>query len=197
MSDIKTVLYKHVPHWHKPVNVNEKQKEEQRLNTSIAVWLTKHVGTMVTAYIFTGIGIGSLVGVFTNNTFLALLFGSISSYLLQLVLLPVIMTGQNVLSRHTELLAEEQFNTTQKSYHDIEQIMNHLDSQDAAILDIASKVEQMEKIETTEVLKMADMLTEILEIVKRPPVAALTSAIDYEPTVQSKSAADKKGKAKA
>jgi uncharacterized membrane protein len=131
------VLFRHEPHQHQPRNVNQLHAAEQAgqgFNTRLAVALTKYTGTMWTAYLFAGIGIGSLVGVFTNNAFLALFFGSISSYFLQLVLLPVIMTGQNVLGRKAELQADEAFNTTMSTYHDIEQIMQHLLAQDAELL---------------------------------------------------------------
>jgi uncharacterized membrane protein len=130
-------LFHHEPHQHQPRNVNQQHAAEQAgegFNTRLAVALTKYTGTMWTAYLFAGIGIGSLVGVFTNSVFLALLFGSISSYFLQLVLLPIIMTGQNVLGRKAELQADEQFHTTMSTYHDIEQIMQHLSAQDAELL---------------------------------------------------------------
>ena len=128
-------LYKHIPHSHTPRNTNAVHADEQSgLNARIAVWLTRHVGSMACAWLFAGIGVGSLVGVFTTNAFLALLFGSISSYFLQLVLLPVLAVGQNILNRKQELQADEQFNTTMKSYHDLEQIMRHLEAQDSELL---------------------------------------------------------------
>ena len=130
-------LFRHDPHQHQPRNVNlvhATEQAEEGLNTRLAVALTKYTGTMWTAYVFAGIGIGSLVGVFTGNVFLGLLFGSISSYFLQLVLLPIIMTGQNVLGRKAELQADEAFKTTMSTYHDIEQIMQHLSAQDAELL---------------------------------------------------------------
>ncbi len=130
-------LFQHIPHHYQPRNVNqlhEAELAEKGFNTKLAVALTRYTGTMWTAYLFAGIGIGSLVGVFTNNVFLALLFGSISSYFLQLVLLPIIMTGQNVLGRKAELQADEAFKTTMSTYHDIEQIMKHLCAQDAELL---------------------------------------------------------------
>ena len=130
-------LFRHEPHQHQPRNVNLLMEAEQAtagFNARLAVALTKYTGTMWTAYVFAGIGIGSLVGVFTNSVFLGLLFGSISSYFLQLVLLPIIMTGQNVLGRKAELQADEAFNTTMSTYHDIEQIMQHLLAQDAELL---------------------------------------------------------------
>lgn len=129
----RSSLFHYTPHPHQPRNINMVHAAEQKaagLNTAIAVVLTKSVGTMLCAYIFAFIGVGSLIGVFTGNVFLALVFGSISSYFLQLVLLPVIIVGQNVLNRKQELQAEEQFETTKKVYRDIEQIMQHLAAQD-------------------------------------------------------------------
>ena len=129
------VLFHHDPHQHQPRNVNEVQKAEQQgFNTRLAVWLTRNVGTMACAYLFAVIGIAGLIGAFTNNASLVLIFGSISSYFLQLVLLPVILVGGNVLNRHQELQAEETFQTSQHSFHDIEQIMQHLSAQDAELL---------------------------------------------------------------
>lgn len=44
------------------------------------------------------------------------------------------MVGQNVLGRKAELQADEQYNTTIKTYHDIEQMMEHLNAQDNELL---------------------------------------------------------------
>ena len=138
------VLFHHDPHRHPPTNVNEVQKAEQQgFNTRLAVWLTRNVGTMACAYLFAVIGIAGLIGAFTNNASLVLIFGSISSYFLQLVLLPVILVGGNVLNRHQELQAEETFQTSQQSFHDIEQIMQHLSAQDAELLRHAKMLEQL------------------------------------------------------
>lgn len=134
------MIYQHKPHPHKPVNVNDKHKQEQsRINDRIAVFLTRSVGNMWCAYIFTGIGVGAVVGAVTGNLLLALIFGSVSSNFLQLVLLPVIMVGQNVINRKQELQSDEQFSTTQKIYHDIEQIIQHQSAQDKELL-IQSKI---------------------------------------------------------
>ena len=137
-------LFRHEPHQHQPRNVNEVQKAEQQgFNTRLAVWLTRNVGTMACAYLFAVIGISGLIGAFTNNASLVLIFGSISSYFLQLVLLPVILVGGNVLNRHQELQTEETFQTSQHSFHDIEQIMQHLSAQDAELLRHAKMLEHL------------------------------------------------------
>lgn len=49
-------------------------------------------------------------------------------------MLAVIMKGQSLLGHHSELMADEQFHTTMSTYHDIEQIMQHLSEQDAELL---------------------------------------------------------------
>lgn len=136
-------LFHHEPHQHQPRNVNDMHAERLSTNDRIAVWISKNVGTMICAYMFAAIGIGSLVGALTNNATLALLCGSLSSYFLQLVLLPIIMVGQNVQGRHAELQAEEAFKTTMSTYHDIEQIMQHLSAQDAELLRHAKMLEHL------------------------------------------------------
>jgi hypothetical protein len=132
-----SALYQHTAPTYQPRNVNrvhQKELQESGFNTRLAVWLTKNVGTMQCAYLFAGIGIGSLVGVATNNVVLAAIFGSLSSYFLQLVLLPILSVGQNVLGRRQELQADEMFKTSQRSFHDIQEIMAHLSAQDEEIL---------------------------------------------------------------
>lgn len=144
MSERQT-LYQHVFHPHQPQNINDVHHEElQGVNARFAVWLTKHVGTMACAYLFAVIGICGLVGAFTNNTSLVLIFGSISSYFLQLVLLPVILVGGNVLNRKQELQADEDFLINQKSFTEIGQIVTHLDKQDEAILTLVKKMEEQQ-----------------------------------------------------
>lgn len=105
---------KTAPTLHKPRLITARSVHSQvhgaglvgRLNTRLAVLITRSVGTMWAAYVFSVIGITSLVGAFTGNTSLALIAGGISSYFLQLVLLPVIIVGQNVISASQDARAE-------------------------------------------------------------------------------------------
>ena len=92
---------------------------------------------MPTAYLFTIlslIGLAGLLGYLPASVFLFCTW--LSQMFLQLVMLPIISVGQSVLGRHAELMAEEQFNTTQKTYTDIEQVMEHLSKQDEKIIQI-------------------------------------------------------------
>ena len=79
------------------------------------------------------------------------IFGSLSSYFLQLVLLPIIMVGQNVQGRHGEIQADEAFHATMNTLHDAEQMAQHLDKQDAELLR-----------QTSELLKQTPMLQQVL-----------------------------------
>jgi hypothetical protein len=131
-------LFHHEPRPHQPRNVNQLQEAEKAqagINTRIAVWLTKSVGTMWTAYTFAVLAVIGLLAILgLLSPIVALLVAWTSQTLIQLVLLPIIMVGQNVLGRKAELQADEQFNTTISTYHDIEQVMQHLSAQDAELL---------------------------------------------------------------
>jgi len=137
-----TKLFEHKEHTHKPMNVNWLHATEQAtggFNKWIAVLLTSSVGSMWTAYLFVLIalaGLLAILGVFTP--IVALLVAWASQTFIQLVLLPVIMVGQNVLNRKQELQADETFATTQHSFYDIEQVAQHLDTQDQVLLQILS-----------------------------------------------------------
>jgi uncharacterized membrane protein len=133
-----SALFDHEHHPYQPRNVNLVHEAEQKaagVNTRIAVALTRSVGTMWTAYTFMGlavVGLLAILGLF--SPIVALLVVWISQTFLQLTLLPIIMVGQNVLGRKSELQADEQFNTTMNSYNDVEHIMQHLSAQDTELL---------------------------------------------------------------
>ena len=93
---------------------HESHGETLSMNERFGVFITNNVGTMWCAYIFTFIGIASLVGAVTNNAALALTFGAVSSYFLQLVLLPIIMVGQSVEGRKNEHVQSEILQDTEK-----------------------------------------------------------------------------------
>ena len=82
-----------------------------QFNNRLAVIITKSVGTMWAAYLFTLIAIVGAVGLITNNAFLTLLIALISQTFLQLVLLPVIIVGQNVISASQDARAEADHET--------------------------------------------------------------------------------------
>ena len=75
-------------------------------NSRLAVVITKGVGTMWAAYIFTLIAVGGGVAVVTNSPFWTAVSVLVSQTFLQLVLLPIIIVGQNVISASQDARAE-------------------------------------------------------------------------------------------
>ena len=132
-------LFHHEPHLHQPRNINlihEAEKAAGGFNQKVAVGLTTIFQAMPTFWLIMA---WIVLWIIANATIvhfdplpwpLLLCLASVP----QLPLMIVIMVGQGLLGRKQELQAEEQFNTTMSTYHDIEQIMQHLSAQDAEIL---------------------------------------------------------------
>ena len=143
---------KEAPTEHKPRLVTASTVHSQVLgagvigqfNTRLALLITKSVGTMWCAYVFSVIGITSLVGAFTGNTSLALIAGGISSYFLQLVLLPVIIVGQNVISASQDARAEAD-HLTLTTLHAMNVRQLQMLEQQGRILDQQSQILEMLK----------------------------------------------------
>ncbi len=80
-------------------------------NRRLALFITKNVGTMWCAYVFTVIALTGAVAIVTQNTLLTLIVNLISQTFIQLVLLPIIIVGQNVQAEATDRRAEADHRT--------------------------------------------------------------------------------------
>jgi hypothetical protein len=109
-----------------------------RFNAWLAVLITRKVGTMWAAYLFTVIGITALVGALTGNIVLTLVVGGFSSYFLQLVLLPVIIVGQNVQQATNDARAQADHETL-TAVHDLTKHIDVLQDQQIQILEALKK----------------------------------------------------------
>jgi uncharacterized membrane protein len=134
---------------HVPENVNEKHKSTLGVQDRIALSITTAIGTMYAVYFFAIFMAGWMIwqsfashAPFDPYPFAFLLFlGNI----VQLLLMPLIMVGQNIQGRHAELRSEEEYQTTTSSYHDIRDILEHLDAQDMELLKQSKLLEQLLK----------------------------------------------------
>lgn len=132
---------------HEPKNVNAAHKERLCMQDRIALVITSAVGTMYAVYFFAMFMGGWMLWqthfahkAFDPYPFAFLLFlGNI----IQLLLMPLIMVGQNIQGKHSELRAEEEFNTTRSSYKDIEHILERLDAQDQELLRQTKMLEEL------------------------------------------------------
>ncbi len=118
----------------KPVNANIKHKESLSLLDRVAVFITSIVGTMWCAIAFTLLALVSLPDAIHGGK--ATIISWVAQTFLQLVLLSVIMVGQNLQNKHSETRAEADFDVNVKAELEIETILQHLENQNEDIRDI-------------------------------------------------------------
>ena len=142
-------LYEHVPHPHiarrrdrGPVKTDDVRRRETRFdkaNTWLAVKITTIVGTMVCAYLFTVLALISLPSALRSGD-LIIIIAWIAQTFLQLVLLPIIIVGQNVQAAAADKRAEETYLDAEAVLHEAQQIQAHLAAQDEALQVLADKL---------------------------------------------------------
>ena len=147
-----TTLYTHVPHprvaerrLEGPTKAHDVVKREtpvQRLNARVGLFITVVVGTMWCAYLFACIAFVSLPSTIKQHS-ATLLVLWLSSEFLQLVLLPIIIVGQNIQARAADKRAEDTYNDADAVLHEAMQIQAHLEAQDKAINEILLRVEDL------------------------------------------------------
>lgn len=116
--------------------------EHVGINGRIALVLTSAVGTMWCAYAFAILALSVLPQAINGGllTFVQWL----SQTFIQLVMLSVIMVGQNVLGRAADKRAAMTYQDADATFHETEQIQSHLGQQDAALNALLEKVEKLE-----------------------------------------------------
>ena len=65
-----------------------------------------------------------------------------ASNIIQLILLPLIMVGQNLEGKFAEQRAQADFEINQKAEHEVEIIIAHLENQNELLLELIRKVER-------------------------------------------------------
>ncbi len=110
-----------------------------RLDTWLAVKITAVVGTMICAYLFTILALISLPSALKTGQ-LIIIIAWIAQTFLQLVLLPIIIVGQNVQAAASDKRAEDTYKDADAVLHTALQIQEHLKAQDLAIETIAAKL---------------------------------------------------------
>ena len=110
-----------------------------RFNAKFGLKITVIVGTMWTAYLFTVLALVSAPSAFkSGNTIIIVAW--IAQTFLQLVLLPIIIVGQNVQASAADARAEATYDDASAVLEEAKQIQAHLLVQDAAIQQILSRL---------------------------------------------------------
>ena len=141
-------LYEHIPHPHVhardavgPVKVADQHDTSSpvaRVNTWLALWITKIVGSMWCAYAFGIMDLFSLPSAIRGGT--GTLIAWIAQTFLQLVLLSIIMVGQNVQAEAADKRSEATYHDVSILLHEHAQLQAHLVAQDELLTKMAAKL---------------------------------------------------------
>ena len=110
-----------------------------RFNARFGLRITLVVGTMWMAYAFTVIALFALPDAIKQGTYFIIVW--LSSSFLQLVLLPIIIVGQNIQARAADKRSEDTYKDAEAVLKESEEIQKHLLAQDQAISDILQRLE--------------------------------------------------------
>jgi hypothetical protein len=113
-----------------------------RFNATLAVKITKGVGTMSCAYAFAALAIVSLPSAIKSGSAVTVV-SWISQTFLQLVLLSIIIVGQNVLAAAADKRAEATYEDGDAVLHTSMDIQRHLEAQDNEIEKILGELGQL------------------------------------------------------
>jgi uncharacterized membrane protein len=125
-------------------NVNKEQKEKLKPLDKLALFITNHVGTMGFFLIILGwtviwLGLNFLTPLKFDPPMAFVLYLFISN-VIQILLMPLIMVGQNIQGAHSEARAEHDLDVNIKAEREIEVILEHLEYQNASILKMMEKL---------------------------------------------------------
>jgi len=113
-----------------------------RFNAWFAVKITEGVGTMWCAYAFALLAFVSLPSAIKSGSAVTLV-SWVSQTFLQLVLLSIIIVGQNVLAAASDKRAEATYQDADAVLHTAIDIQKHLAAQDAEIERLLAEVRQL------------------------------------------------------
>jgi hypothetical protein len=109
-----------------------------RFNARFGLLITLVVGTMWTAYLFTLLALFALPDAIKQGTYFIVVW--LSSSFLQLVLLPIIIVGQNIQAKAADKRAEDTFKDAEAVLKEAEDIQKHLLAQDQLISQIVDRL---------------------------------------------------------
>lgn len=115
----------------------------ERFNAWLAVKVTQGVGTMWCAYAFGIVACISLPSAISTGSAVVVV-SWISQTFLQLVLLSVVLVGQNVLAATAERRADETHRDADALLYESVKLQDHLAAQDAAIAQMAGALARVE-----------------------------------------------------
>lgn len=112
-----------------------------RFNAKFGLKVTLVVGTMWAAYLFSAIALFALPSAIKQGTYYVIVW--MSSSFLQLVLLPIIIVGQNIQAAAADKRSEDTYKDAEAVLKEAAEIQAHLLAQDQAISDVLTRLEAL------------------------------------------------------
>jgi hypothetical protein len=147
-----TTLFDYVPHPHIAVRAAQGPPKVAaaaahvhgpgpigRFNAKVGLRITVIVGTMWCAYLFTCLALVSAPSAFRSGNSLVIV-AWIAQTFLQLVLLPIIIVGQNVQAAAADARAQATYDDAAAVLEEAKQIQAHLSAQDDALQRIMERM---------------------------------------------------------
>lgn len=112
----------------------------------LALWITSHVGTMgffIVIFVWTVLWLGWNLLAPKELQFdppSAFVFWLFISNLIQILLMPLIMVGQNILGREADARAEHDLEVNVKAEREIEVVLRHLEYQNSILIAMLDKL---------------------------------------------------------
>lgn len=112
----------------------------------LAIWITDRIGTMgffLLIFVWTALWLGWNFLAPANLRFdppMGFVFWLFISNMIQILLMPLIMVGQNIQGRHAEARAEHDLDVNVKAEEEIEIVLHHLERQNEMLIALLEKM---------------------------------------------------------
>jgi uncharacterized membrane protein len=132
----------------KPVRFVKFAHREKATVERLAIWITDHVGTMgffLIILVWTILWLGwNIIAPkpLQFDPYPGFVFWLFISNMIQILLMPLIMVGQNLQERHSDQRAEADYEVNTKAEREIEAILMHLENQNDMMLEILKRLEK-------------------------------------------------------
>lgn len=128
-------------------NANRDHAEQLTSLEKLALWITNHVGTMgffliIFCWTVLWLAFNTLAPAEVRfDPFPGFVLWLFISNLIQIFLMPLIMIGQNLQNRHSQIRAEAAYEVNTRAERETEVILQHLENQSKALADILKRLE--------------------------------------------------------
>ena len=136
-------IYQHAPHpWvHQRKHQPPPKVDDERIGFGAALGarITAVVGTMICALLFACLALISFPAAIRSGDLITIV-AWIAQTFIQLVLLPIIIVGQNVQGRAADKRALQTYKDAEAILHECLQLQSHLQAQDEVLKELIEKV---------------------------------------------------------